>query len=440
VGKKRRQRWSRLVLLLVLPWLTGCVTRPGIRLDTSQGRSVDHASSAVESPPVEIRQEEFVAALTELVVNMPLTLAPPPRRGNRVVLVSQDESQDKAQRMLLSQCAPSEPSSGCLLLPKNAPPPETLARLRLALSYAMDSVWEGAVVPINEFLDPLAFKVMTYTALSTYLVTLLLPEPVTKGLAAVLTVWLVSYLGVGPVWTLMKAGWQFLEDVQRATTSAELGQAGRRYGRVLGDNGTRVLLLLATAALSGQAGFVARGPKLPGFRQATAVATARTGIRLEAAGQVETVALSAQGMVLGLAPAAMATMAKEPGSGRPPMAEDNSVRPPTKGPGTTRVGRWMSETEYQAMLESGRVQAPFNGAGATHVTVPPNASAFKPPPQSTRFVEFDVPSEQLRIHDPVNGWGRVFGPASLEARAAAAKGFTVPTEMPPAINIRVMTP
>ncbi len=92
------------------------------------------------------------------------------------------------------------------------------------------------------------------------------------------------------------------------------------------------------------------------------------------------------------------------------------------------------------MLETGQVQASLNGAGATHVTVPPNASAFKPPPQSTHFVEFGVPTGQLRIHDAGNGWGRVFGPDSLEARAAAAKGLPVPTAMPPATNIRVIKP
>ncbi|QRK08151.1 hypothetical protein JQX13_50820 [Archangium violaceum] len=295
-------------------------------------------------------------------------------------------------------------------------------------------------MPISEFLDPLAFKVMVYTALSTYLVTLLLPDPLTKGLAAVLTIWLVAYLGMGPVWAMMKAGWQLLEDSQRATTTEELGQAGRRYGRVLGDNGMRVLLLLATAAIAGQTSFLTKGPKLPGFPQAAAASTARMGVRLEAAGQVGTVALGTQELVVGLAPTAVATMAMGPGGGAPPSKQGSLTGLPTNETGTTRVGRWMSEAEYKAMLESGHVQAPLNGAGATHVTVPPNASAFRPPPQSTHFVEFDVPTSQLRIHDPVNGWGRVFGPGSLEARAAAAKGFAVPTQMPPATNIRVTVP
>ena len=107
---------------------------------------------------------------------------------------------------------------------------------------------------------------------------------------------------------------------------------------------------------------------------------------------------------------------------------------------TTRVGRWMSEAEYSSMVETEMVQAPFNGSNVSYVTVPPNSSGFIPKPPSTVFAEFDVPSSQLRIHDPGNGWGRIFGPDSLEARLAASKGLPVPSAMPPTTNIRVTTP
>jgi len=141
--------------------------------------------------------------------------------------------------------------------------------------------------------------------------------------------------------------------------------------------------------------------------------------------------LSAMNALLGAV--VIATVGSEAGIG--PLATKTSGAVEV-----TRVGRWMSEGEYQSMRASGRVQAPLNGAGATHVTVPPDPSSFKPPPQSARFVEFDVPTAQLRVHDVGKGWGRVFGPGSLEARAAEAKGLPVPTAMPPATNIRVVTP
>ena len=114
---------------------------------------------------------------------------------------------------------------------------------------------------------------------------------------------------------------------------------------------------------------------------------------------------------------------------------------PQLGPGgaartTTRVGRGMSQAEFDSMQQSGRVQAPFNGSGATHVTVPPAPAGFTPP-RGSIFVECEVPNSQLRVHDPGNGWGRVYGPGSLEARLAAKRGQSVPTEMPEVINIKL---
>jgi hypothetical protein len=101
----------------------------------------------------------------------------------------------------------------------------------------------------------------------------------------------------------------------------------------------------------------------------------------------------------------------------------------------------MSNAELGAMQSSGRVQAPLNNAGVTHVTVPPNLQGFTPQPGSDSvFVEFDVPTDQLNIHDPTQGWGRVFGPGSLEARYAARKGLPTPSSMPSATNIRVRNP
>jgi hypothetical protein len=226
-------------------------------------------------------------------------------------------------------CAPSEPPDGCLALPENAPPPETLARMRLALSFALDTVWEGAAVPLSEYLDPLAFKVMVYTAMSTYLVLLMfpVPEPVTKGLAAVLTAYLVVYLGLGPVRAMADAGWRLLEDSTRASTVEELKEAGHRFGRVLGDNGMRVLLVLVTAALGGKQSFVSKGPGLPGFSRAALAAPVRTGLRLEAAGQVESVSLGVKALTVRLAPTAVASVAMGPGGETAPRKGSLTGRP-----------------------------------------------------------------------------------------------------------------
>ncbi|HEX5749903.1 MAG TPA: hypothetical protein VFZ09_26970 [Archangium sp.] len=324
-------RWSRLALLLLVPWVAGCVSGPRVRLDTGEGPPIVYTPAAAEPPPVQVRQEEFVAAMTDLVLHTPLMLSVPRREG-RVVFASWGGERDVLQQMLRRQCSSSEPEEGCLVLPEKAPPLASLERMRLALSFAMDSVWEGASVPLGELIDPVAFKVMVYTAMSTWLLTLMMPEPVTKGLAAVLTVYLVAYLGLGPVWAMVEAGWRLLEESERATTLEEVKRAGQRFGRVLGENGMRVFLLLATAAIGGQTGFVGRGPGLPGFRQAALASPARTRVSLEAAGQVRTVVLGSREWVVGLAPTAVASSAMGPGGGAPLKQGSLSGRPSRPGP------------------------------------------------------------------------------------------------------------
>ncbi|HYO56739.1 hypothetical protein [Archangium sp.] len=353
-----RGTWSGLGLLLVVPWLASCVSGPPIRLDTGQGAPLVYTPAANQPPPVEIRQEELVSALTDLVLHLPLAVDALGWEG-RIRLASWDAgSRDPVQRMLERLCAPSEPPDGCLVLPGNAPPPETLARMRLALSFSMDSVWEGAAVPLSEYLDPLAFKVMVYTAMSTYLLLLMfpVPEPVTKGLAAVLTVYLVAYLGLGPVWAMVEAGWRLLEDSRRATTAEELKEAGHRFGRVLGDNGMRVLLLLATAALGGKEGFVGKGPGLPGFARAALASPARTGVSLEAAGQVRSVALGTKELTVRLAPTAVAAAAMGPGDGLSPRKGSLTGRPKQPHPNDdkeTRRGRERENESARVLAENG---------------------------------------------------------------------------------------
>jgi hypothetical protein len=353
-----RGTWRGLGLLLMVPWLAACVSGPQVRLDTGQGTPIVYTPPADQPPPVEIRQEEFVSALTDLVLRTPLSLELPRREGRVQLAPWGGESRDTAQRMLERQCAPSEPPDGCLVLPENAPPPETLARMRLALSFAMDTLWEGAAVPISEYLDPLAFKVMVYTAMSTYLLLLMLPvpEPVTKGLAAVLTVYLVVYLGLGPVRAMAQAGWRLLEDSERATTAGELKHAGHRFGRVLGDSGMRVLLLLATTALGGKESFLGKGPGLPGFTQAALISPARTGVRLEAAGQVRSVALGIKELTESLAPTAVAATTMGPGGGTAPMKGSLTGRPKQPRPNddkeTTR-GRVRENESARLLAENG---------------------------------------------------------------------------------------
>ncbi len=60
------------------------------------------------------------------------------------------------------------------------------------------------------------------------------------------------------------------------------------------------------------------------------------------------------------------------------LVHNTDPSPAASAEGMTTVGRWMHYTEYLAMMKTGTVQAPSNGAGVTMYTVPPNPDAWHP--------------------------------------------------------------
>jgi hypothetical protein len=90
---------------------------------------------------------------------------------------------------------------------------------------------------------------------------------------------------------------------------------------------------------------------------------------------------------------------------------------------TVTVGRWMSQSELDAMQETGQVQESLNN-GVTSVTLPPNPAAYTNAPPGDVFVQFDVPQSPIGASDGV--WGKIYGPNSI---FGPIRGIT---EMPPA--------
>ena len=100
------------------------------------------------------------------------------------------------------------------------------------------------------------------------------------------------------------------------------------------------------------------------------------------------------------------------------------------------VGRWMSEDEYNKMIESGRVQMSPNG-NTTYVAYPADIDAFgKQAKNGSLYVEFDVPSDRINAAGK-NNWGQIPGPDSLIDRLNKKKGLPQITDMPEASNIIV---
>jgi hypothetical protein len=151
-------------------------------------------------------------------------------------------------------------------------------------------------------------------AIGLYLALWLVPEPTTKAVAATLTVVLVAWLGLSTVWELMDGWAKLATRAHEATTFEELKEAGAEYGKVLGTESARVMIM-AVASLAGRTlGEVAgRVRSLPGYARAgaqweaqggavaleameeLAPVVAREGALAVAVEAVETVATSPQG-------------------------------------------------------------------------------------------------------------------------------------------------
>nr|AYM52734.1 lipoprotein [Archangium disciforme] len=140
-------------------------------------------------------------------------------------------------------------------------------------------------------------------------------------------------------------GWLTLvREVDRATTFEQLEAAGEAYGEVLGENAARVFVLLATAALGNTAGLAAKSTRLPGSAQAALAVESQAGFQYAAVGSVESVALTAEGFTLALAPNALAMADGELSGGRVRVrrrghhiaTNKNSVSSARGGPWTPR--------------------------------------------------------------------------------------------------------
>jgi hypothetical protein len=158
--------------------------------------------------------------------------------------------------------------------------------------------------------DPEAIKAALYWTMTVYALLWMAPEPVSKFLAAGISVSLIGYLGWDTLWTLI-GGWRRLVlEVDHATTFSEIREAGERYGKVMGQNAARAFALLLSAAI-GQtaAGFSAKLPALPGSAQASVQTGAQAGIGLSAVAAVDTVVVTADAVTIALSPGAVTSTA-----------------------------------------------------------------------------------------------------------------------------------
>lgn len=309
-----RLRWAGLLLLGTL--LTGCATSRVVYLDTGQGKPIAY------SPPtgvdaIEIDADAFQQVMTRLVLDMRFSLRPEGEAHPRARLASWEPEPRPRRTDYGAWCSRQSQPEECLsLLEDGFTFLDARARRSMALSFAWDGVWEGVQGVVREVINPLALKAMITSAMAAYMLLVVAPEPVTKLVAIALTTYVIAYIGLDSFANLMK-GWQRLSaDSERAVAFDELKDAGQAFGKILGQNGARVLILALTAALGGGAANLAtKGPMLPGFAQAALAAETNAGFQLSAAmaGGIRSISIAEGAMTVGLAPHAVAMVARAPG-------------------------------------------------------------------------------------------------------------------------------
>ncbi|WP_375772864.1 HNH endonuclease [Archangium gephyra] len=280
-------------------------SRVQVRLETEEGSLRTFVPP--RGVPVEVTRAQFDLAMTWLVAELEL----PSARRQRLALTTCGQPGQEDEGTALTRgyhhwCERRGTPGDCLSLLGNTRSLGAEARRTLALTIALGSVWDGSVEVWAGMVDPVVLQSMVMPAMAGYLAMLAFPNPVTQAAAVSFGCFMVAYLGVDTVWSLLR-GWRQLElETQRARTFSEVREAGERFGRVMGAQVGRLLVMLATAALGSTTNLLMKGPGLPGYAQASLMARTQVGLGLSAVGQVRQVLVGQGSFTLTLAPGALA--------------------------------------------------------------------------------------------------------------------------------------
>ncbi|TQF09688.1 hypothetical protein FJV41_43310 [Myxococcus llanfairpwllgwyngyllgogerychwyrndrobwllllantysiliogogogochensis] len=358
-------RW--VVSLLLLMAVTGCATGRVVRLETGEDSFL---VTPREEPDAEVsaavlEDDEFEEALTELARDVPPSRNPMqvarerfgvpsrsgvygyerdssrliPQRGGDVdgPRLLEDYADEALTRAYGQWCKRKDRPGDCLRLLDEGPLLASDGKYTWALAIAMDSVWEETSEALEGMTDPQAVVAGIAASATMYLLLWSLPEPVSKGVAATLTALLIAYLGVDTVWSMLDGWLTLVRQVDRATSFEQLHGAGEAYGEVLGENAARVFVMLATVAIGNTAGLAAKSVGLPGSAQAAMAVESQAGFQYAAVGSVSSVALTAEGFTIALAPNAVAMASRGGRSERHHIATNkNDVSAARGGPWTPR--------------------------------------------------------------------------------------------------------
>jgi hypothetical protein len=253
--------------------------------------------------PVHVSDTEFREALTRRLLEVPLRWVTHPNRpfaGRRVLASwpSRGVRHSSVEGGYARLCERRGSPGDCFWLLGDGPGDTTLShhdRFALGLGLALTPAVEAA----TGVLQDVSAHAMTalLTGLSLYLVVLMAPEPISKGLSLAMTLFLWSYLG-HELWGLISATKQLWDKAEAANTFQELHGASEQYAQVLGPNTLRVLLVLATWKATARSNEAMTGGGLPGFSQAVRNAATAGRFRLPTAASEATSVSVAEGRLV----------------------------------------------------------------------------------------------------------------------------------------------
>ncbi|WP_208752316.1 SitA5 family polymorphic toxin [Corallococcus carmarthensis] len=336
----------RIHWLLLLLFFAGCSSpRRTVRLDIG-GRTQVVIHPRPDDSQARVDADDFGKAVEELARSVSPSRQPQeaarllwqvaPRSGSylfdprshRITPLGPGEHTDaqasdadaNLTRAYLRWCEHTGRAGDCLRLLMEGPTVTGDGRYTLAMALAQGVVLEEMQDAFSAMADPQAVLTTVLWTWTTYLILLSVPEPFSKGLAAVMTATLIAYVGVDTFWTLIVGFKQLMEAADRASTFGALREAGEHYGKVMGRNAARAFAMLATAAIGASApGLAAKVPRLPGSAQAALQAESQLGVLLPAVEAVTAVSIGPSAVTISLAPNAVAMSARDtnPGASSP---------------------------------------------------------------------------------------------------------------------------
>ncbi|KFE67244.1 HNH endonuclease [Hyalangium minutum] len=273
----------------------------------------------VRRAPIEVTKEQYHEAMVQLAKRLRHTL--PLRPPAQVAVISWgDPEQPNEQAQLVREyyqwCEQRGTPGDCLGLLQDGHLLTDGDKQALAFALATRGVWSGTATVIGEVLDPVQLQIALVSTITMTMALLAIPEPISKVVVLVLTASLVGYVGWDTLVGLIE-GWRRLEqECQQARTFVEVRAAGERYGQVMGEKVTRLLILAATAALaSGGNKFISGG--LPGLPAASRLATSE-GLSFELLGTVRSMTVTGRILTVSLESNALLMANQGMGSGGNP--------------------------------------------------------------------------------------------------------------------------